>query len=299
MFWKLAMFAGGLFFLSAAPLSAQDPVLDQLYGEGVHAYFSNDFVAAHKHLTDAIDSHTLDPRAYYFRGLAYLELHREDEARMDFQKGGDLETADTNQFYDCSKALVRVQGKARLALEQFRVKSRMEGLRRSEALRKARYEALRSQEDRVIRAGVETTPTEPAIAAVPAASKPAEAKPAETKAADPFAPAAAPAPAEKKTETAAPKAPAAKPEPANDDPFGEKEPASKPAEAKPAEAKPAEAPAPAEKEADAAAPKAAAPAPAATPAAAKADEPKKPAEPKPAAAPPAAKPANTKDPFAQ
>ena len=98
--------------------------MSQLYGRGVHAYFANDYLTAHARLTAVIQNNTRDPRAYYFRGLAYLEMNREEQARLDFQKAGELEAADSNVFYDVSKALVRIQGRPRTMIEEYRMTAR-------------------------------------------------------------------------------------------------------------------------------------------------------------------------------
>ena len=66
----------GWVLVSSAPLVAQDAVLGQIYGKGVHAYFGQDYLKAHEEFTSAIDGHTQDPRCFYFRGLTLLKLGR-------------------------------------------------------------------------------------------------------------------------------------------------------------------------------------------------------------------------------
>ena len=58
---------------------AQDNLLDDLYGRGVHAYFSHEYQDAYSLLSDAIKSGSRDPRAYYFRGLTFARLGRPEE----------------------------------------------------------------------------------------------------------------------------------------------------------------------------------------------------------------------------
>ena len=86
--------AAGLVLFCTMPLAAQDAVLGQLYGNGVHAYFGQDYIRAHELFTQAIDGHTQDPRAYYFRGLTMLKLGRPQEADNDFKAGAKLESRD-------------------------------------------------------------------------------------------------------------------------------------------------------------------------------------------------------------
>src|SRR5687767_285979 len=89
---------------------AQDAVLEELYGRGVHSFFGRDYRAAHQHLTDAINSGSRDPRAYYFRALTYARLGRPDEARSDFQTGATLEVTSGEPF-PIGRSLERIQGR--------------------------------------------------------------------------------------------------------------------------------------------------------------------------------------------
>ena len=41
------LLVAGWVLVSAAPLVAQDVILGQIYGNGVHAYFAQDYVKAH------------------------------------------------------------------------------------------------------------------------------------------------------------------------------------------------------------------------------------------------------------
>ena len=195
MFRSLVLLVGGLASLHAVSLFAESVILGQKYGQGVHDYFTGDYLDAYEQLTAAIEGGSKDPRAFYFRGLTYLKLGRGPEAARDFRKGSELEASDVNKFYNASKALERVQGSARVELESYRVNARMAVLERAEKLRKARYEAIQREEERVLRKQP-LTPPEP-IQTPDAA--------AELKPADPFA-----APAEKPEATAV-KKPAAPP----------------------------------------------------------------------------------------
>jgi hypothetical protein len=131
------------------PLAAQDAVLGQLYGNGVHAYFGQDYVKAHELFTQAIDGHTQDPRAYYFRGLDLLKLGRPHEAEADFKQGAKLESAiDPSRVYNVARALERIQGSDRARLESFRLEARMTVLQKAEKEHALRYqESLKEQRD--------------------------------------------------------------------------------------------------------------------------------------------------------
>jgi mono/diheme cytochrome c family protein len=64
-----------------ALLRADEPLgVAASYGAGVHAYYDGNYQTAYDALTAAIEAGTLDPRAYYFRGLTALKLGRLDEA---------------------------------------------------------------------------------------------------------------------------------------------------------------------------------------------------------------------------
>jgi len=129
----------------------EDAVLNQLYGSGVHAYYSKDYRKAHQQLSTAIKAGSRDPRCYYFRGLAYLKLGREAEGKMDFQKGAELESNDQDSLYNVARSLERVQGTARITMEDYRVKARMAVLERAERIRRIRYEEMEREEGRVLR----------------------------------------------------------------------------------------------------------------------------------------------------
>jgi len=222
---KLAVLVGGWFLLSAGPAAAQVPVSDQLYGTGVHAYFTGDHQRAKELLTSAIQTGGQDPRAWYFRGLACLKLQAPEDAKRDFQQGSKLESADQDRMYNISKALERVQGADRMVLEQYRAAARLKAHERAQQERKARYESLRREESRVLQQPPGAPPVPPG-SKLPVAP---DVKFGET--------GPAPKPAPKPTLPVAP----AKPE---DDVFGTP-PAKEGAPAKPAGETPAKAAAPA------------------------------------------------------
>ena len=134
----------------AAATQAQEAVLLQLYDKGVHEYFSGDYTKAFNQLSAAIAAGSRDPRAYYYRGLAYLKFGRTAEAEADFNKGAELESRDVNRYYNVGKGLERIQGADRQLLETYRVKARIAAYKESERVRKARYEAIRREEARVL-----------------------------------------------------------------------------------------------------------------------------------------------------
>ncbi len=106
--------------LCISQASAQEKVLKQYYGNGVHAYYSGNYAEAYDLLSKPINAKIEDPRPYYFRGFALMELGRPDQAEKDFKDGAALELKDTTGRFPVNFALERCQGKARLALENAR-----------------------------------------------------------------------------------------------------------------------------------------------------------------------------------
>jgi hypothetical protein len=266
MFRSIVLLVGGLASLGTASLFAQDAVLGQEYGAGVHAFFAGDYAGAYEHLAVAIQGGSKDPRAFYFRGLACLNLGRGPDATIDFRKGAELESADVNRFYNVGKALERVQGSGRAELEKYRVAARMAALEAAEKLRKERYEALQREESRVLREQAESAPpsgeeivqppptsddedddvfgglgkaTKPAKKPAKAGKKSAKAAPADDADEDPFAtgPKEEKKPKADKPADKAKKPDAEKKPSGEDDPFAEPKAPKKPADKKPDAAK--------------------------------------------------------------
>ncbi len=145
----LAVVGGGLLGGTARAQFVAPEVapLARAYGVGVHAYFASDFQRAYDDLTQAIEAGSQDPRAWYFRGLAALQLGRLDEAKADFERGADLEASAAGDW-PVARSLERVQGHQRLALERHRVRARVAAMQqRSEAVRQRyRYDERRQPE---------------------------------------------------------------------------------------------------------------------------------------------------------
>ncbi|MED5286646.1 MAG: hypothetical protein VYC71_11730, partial [Planctomycetota bacterium] len=70
----------------AGQSNGQD-ILDDLYGQGVHAYYEGNYAASAQWLGQAISQGSQDPRVYYFKGLAHLQLGEKDQADGTFAKG--------------------------------------------------------------------------------------------------------------------------------------------------------------------------------------------------------------------
>lgn len=138
MFRKSAL-AAALVLASGVSFSqAQDPVLDELYGRGVHRYFANDYLQAYDQLSLAINNGSQDPRAYYFRGFAALASGRLDEAEADWQTGAAIEAKGVYGG-EIGRSLSRIQGSTRLDLERIRQAARLEAMALNQMKSRARY----------------------------------------------------------------------------------------------------------------------------------------------------------------
>ena len=101
------------------PAAAQDYVLNELYGNGVHAFFSGNHEEALNFLDEAVEEGSRDPRVFYFRALILDQAGLEEKAKAAFHQGAELEAADPNVF-PVGRSLERVQGRQRHLLESHR-----------------------------------------------------------------------------------------------------------------------------------------------------------------------------------
>jgi len=108
------------------------------YGSGVHAYYSGKYQQSYEDFSVAVEAGSLDPRVFYFRGLAALKLGRSDEAQADFSEGAKQEAAGWSGR-PVSRSLERVQGPDRLRLEQYRTRARVVAIKRDKEAGQRRY----------------------------------------------------------------------------------------------------------------------------------------------------------------
>ncbi|MBC8867867.1 MAG: tetratricopeptide repeat protein, partial [Planctomycetes bacterium] len=140
-----------LFGLAVSTARAQDSLLLEMYGQGVHAFNAGEHDRAHELLTMAIDQGSRDPRCYYFRGFAYAKLGRPDEAEADFKQGAELEASGAAVQIDIGASIQRIQGQTRLQLEQQRYSAKL-AIRLKEAKeRNEKYEQFKVDEQKVLR----------------------------------------------------------------------------------------------------------------------------------------------------
>ncbi len=132
-------------------VAGADESAAELYGRGVHAYFSGDYAQAAELMEQSIALRPSDPRAYYFRGLACANLRGIEAGLADFQRGADVEyNLEGRPIVDINGALQRVQGALRLELEKVRTATRLASVERQKERDRVRYEELRRREDIVL-----------------------------------------------------------------------------------------------------------------------------------------------------
>ena len=119
-------------------VNAQDP-LDEMYGQAVHSYFRGDSEHASELLNEVIDAGSQDPRAYFFRGLC--QSYGSFEGNPDFEKAAQLEI-EGKKVVNIGKALERIQGPARMAIEKSRSKARLASRARLLEIQRTRYEEM-------------------------------------------------------------------------------------------------------------------------------------------------------------
>lgn len=113
-----------LFIGISTPLLSQD-IYEQYYGSGVHAYFAGNYERATELFNELIDAGSQDPRVHYFRGLTQMRTQGSmmEIGMADFEQAARLEVSGKRSA-DVAKALSRIQGPTRIAIERARAKAR-------------------------------------------------------------------------------------------------------------------------------------------------------------------------------
>lgn len=119
-------------------VNAQDP-LDEMYGQAVHSFFRGDSGRAAELLNEVIDAGSQDPRAYFFRGLC--QSYGSVDGNPDFERAAQLEI-EGKKVVNIGKALERIQGPARIAIEKSRSKARLASRSRLLEIQRTRYEEM-------------------------------------------------------------------------------------------------------------------------------------------------------------
>lgn len=138
---RLRLFALSLCIcLPSTLVVAQDP-LDEIYGQGVHAYFTGNLEAAHDLFTQAIDSGSVDPRVFYFRGLTQAKQSGAGAGLADYEQGAQYEISG-RKVVNIGKSLERVQGALRVELEKTRQQARLQARAQQAVIQREQLEKL-------------------------------------------------------------------------------------------------------------------------------------------------------------
>jgi hypothetical protein len=130
-------FLGGTTFIANAFVTDES---DLIYGRGVHAFFDRDYERAITILLQAKEMGSVDPRPFYFLGLAHLRQDKTELADQFFKQAAELEfSRRAARDYGVAEALRRIQGEERLRIESIRTEERANAQIREQQFLEARY----------------------------------------------------------------------------------------------------------------------------------------------------------------
>lgn len=121
----------------------QDP-LDEIYGRAVHSYFRGDLEKSRELLEEVIGAGSVDPRVFYFRGLATACCGDIESALPDFERAAELEI-EGKKVVNVGKALERIQGPNRVEIEKIRSRARLNSRSRVLEMQRSRYDSMQRQ----------------------------------------------------------------------------------------------------------------------------------------------------------
>lgn len=93
---------------------------ERIFVQALSAYFKKDFKQSRELLDGLVAARSNDPRVYYFRGLSARELGDTKKSDADFKTAVGIEVTSQRNQISVDKALERVQGDSRRALESQR-----------------------------------------------------------------------------------------------------------------------------------------------------------------------------------
>ena len=113
---------------------------DRIYGAGVRSFFDRNYEEAVTILSEIEDIKSVDPRPYYFLGLAYLRQEKTDKADQYFKQAAQLEYGGRAvRDYAVSESLRRIQGEERMRIEKIRSEERASARQREQQFQETRY----------------------------------------------------------------------------------------------------------------------------------------------------------------
>lgn len=95
------------------------------YSQGMFQFYDGHLAEAETSFSAASKADPSDPRPYFLKGLCQLRQGNEAGSKDSFQKGSYLENTAKGRLYNVSRALSRVQGHERTAIEDIRRAGRL------------------------------------------------------------------------------------------------------------------------------------------------------------------------------
>ncbi|GHT26076.1 hypothetical protein FACS18942_02790 [Planctomycetales bacterium] len=126
---------------------------ENLYGQGVHAFFNGEYETAAGLFKQSEKLSSQDPRTYFFLALSYHRLLKEDLAETTFKKAAELEWEGQKfRDYNVSDSLRRIQGKERIYVEKFREQAKKNWQNQETKRRSELYGKEQAKDDAVLKA---------------------------------------------------------------------------------------------------------------------------------------------------
>lgn len=95
----------------------------EFFGVGFDAYWKADYSKALTYLNHGLQASDRDARLWYYKGFAEIELGRQHEALASLAEAVRVQLAHPTQNRRVSRALERIQGDARVRLEEARLQA--------------------------------------------------------------------------------------------------------------------------------------------------------------------------------
>ena len=122
----LTIAISGLIF-GASKAQADQALLSEMFGRGIHAYYVGNQDDAKEMFSSAIDHGLEDPRVYYFRGILAYDNGQSEDAVADWKRGAEIEAKSRTNFA-VGHTLSRFQGSGRVQLESIRKTAKLAAL---------------------------------------------------------------------------------------------------------------------------------------------------------------------------
>jgi hypothetical protein len=139
--------------LCSAGVFDKETQAEDLYGQGVHAFFGGEYDAATDLFRQSKELVSQDPRVYFFLALSYRRLQKDDLAEPLFEKAAQLElNVQRYRDYNVSDALRRIQGNERIFVEKFREQAKKNWQSQEVKRRSGLYGKEQKKDDAVLKA---------------------------------------------------------------------------------------------------------------------------------------------------